>query len=170
METCDSMKLQKLYELYEQPMYRIAYAVLHNAELAEDAVHDAFVRLVSRLDKIGEPDSPKTKGYIVKVIKSTSITLYRQNKRKFMYEQPIDDDTMKLPDTITDVESNVLKTGLLNSMNPTERMIVQLRCEYGLSWKEVAQRTDLNESSVRKRFERIKQKLNNSKGEIYDET
>ena len=67
MEQSQSLKLQKLYELYEQPMYRIAYAVLHDTALAEDAVHDAFVRLVSRLEKIGEPDSPKTKGYIVKV-------------------------------------------------------------------------------------------------------
>jgi len=170
MEQSQSLKLQKLYELYEQPMYRIAYAVLHDTALAEDAVHDAFVRLVSRLEKIGEPDSPKTKGYIVKVIKSTSISLYRRNKRKYLFEQPIDEETMKVPDTITNVESDALRKGLLSSMNPTERRIVSLRCEYGLSWKEVAEKTDLNEASVRKRFERIKQKLRKLGGEIYDET
>lgn len=170
MEQSQSLKLQKLYELYEQPMYRIAYAVLHDTALAEDAVHDAFVRLVSRLEKIGEPDSPKTKGYIVKVIKSTSISLYRRNKRKYLFEQPIDDDTMKVPDTITNVESDAMRRSLLNGMNSTERRIVSLRCEYGLSWKEVAEKTDLNEASVRKRFERIKQKLRKSGGEIYDET
>ena len=170
MEQSQSLKLQKLYELYERPMYRIAYAVLHDAEFAEDAVHDAFVRLVSRLGKIDEPDSPRTKGYIVKVIKSTSISIYRRNKRKYLFEQPIDDDTMKVPDTITNVESDAMRRSLLNGMNSTERRIVSLRCEYGLSWKEVAEKTGLNEGAVRKRFERIKQKLRNSRGEIYDET
>ena len=35
-------KLQRLYQLYEQPMYRIAYAILHHVEQSEDAVSDAF--------------------------------------------------------------------------------------------------------------------------------
>ena len=42
MEFSDAHKLKELYELYEQPMYRIAYAFLHNKEMAEDAVSDAF--------------------------------------------------------------------------------------------------------------------------------
>ena len=36
--------LRQLYEQYEQPMYRIAYAILHHTEQAEDAVSDAFLR------------------------------------------------------------------------------------------------------------------------------
>ena len=42
----DSQKLHSLYELYEQPMYRIAFAVLHSSSLAEDAVSDAFVTVI----------------------------------------------------------------------------------------------------------------------------
>ena len=33
-------KLKLLYDIYEQPMYRIAYAILHHTEQAEDAVSD----------------------------------------------------------------------------------------------------------------------------------
>ena len=36
----DAEKLQYLYELYEQPMYRIAFAVLRSSSLAEDAVSE----------------------------------------------------------------------------------------------------------------------------------
>lgn len=39
----DQEKLDQLYALYEQPMYRIAYAILHHTEQAEDAVSDAFL-------------------------------------------------------------------------------------------------------------------------------
>ncbi|MDE6540225.1 MAG: sigma-70 family RNA polymerase sigma factor, partial [Ruminococcus sp.] len=64
-----SDKIKAIYELYEQPMYRIAFAVLKNPELAEDAVSDAFVRIIERLKKIKAPESDKTKAYIVKMIK-----------------------------------------------------------------------------------------------------
>ena len=31
-------KLQTLYQIYEKPMYHIAYAILHHPQQAEDAV------------------------------------------------------------------------------------------------------------------------------------
>ena len=53
-------KLHQLYALYEQPLYRIAYAILHQTEQAEDAVSDAFLKIIPHLDQIESPDSPKT--------------------------------------------------------------------------------------------------------------
>lgn len=44
-------KLKLLYDIYEQPMYRIAYAILHHTEQAEDAVSDAFLRILKNLKK-----------------------------------------------------------------------------------------------------------------------
>ena len=78
MTSEDSEKIRELYEIYEQPMFRIAYAVLHDSALAEDAVSDAFIRIIGKLDRLKAPDSPKTKQYIVKTIKSTSINIYRK--------------------------------------------------------------------------------------------
>ena len=74
----DSEKLKILYELYEQPMYRIAFAVLHSSPLAEDAVSDAFVTVIRHLNKFKEPDSDKAKAYIIKIIKSSAINIYRK--------------------------------------------------------------------------------------------
>lgn len=167
MELSDHNKLMKLYELYEQPMYRIAFAVLHDSALAEDAVHDAFVRIIGKLKKLGEPDSPKAKAYIVKTVKSTSITIYRKNRRRCEYEQPIDERTLSIaaPDT-------AIKTSgeLLSGISDTDRRIIDLRCIKGLSWKEVASEMSLNEAAARKRFERAKASLNKTKGDHYDET
>ena len=77
----DQEKLDQLYALYEQPMYRIAYAILHHTEQAEDAVSDAFLRIMKNLKKIGNVQSEKTKHYIVCIIRSTAINQYRQNQR-----------------------------------------------------------------------------------------
>mgnify|MGYP000590374628 CR=1 FL=1 len=40
-------KLHQLYALYDQPLYRIAYAILHQTEQAEDAVSDAFLKIIA---------------------------------------------------------------------------------------------------------------------------
>ena len=168
MDLKESIKIQKLYEIYEQPMYRIAYAFLHNREMAEDAVSEAFVRIIGKINRLGDAESPKTKSYIVKVIKSTSIGIYRRNKRKYMYEQPIDDNIMQLSDPLTDVEDKIIagSTGeIMNGLEETDRTIVMFRCRDEMPYKEIAQRTAMSEAAVRKRFERAKRRIIKLRGE-----
>ena len=168
MDLKESIKIQKLYEIYEQPMYRIAYAFLHNREMAEDAVSEAFVRIIGKINRLGDAESPKTKSYIVKVIKSTSIGIYRRNKRKYMYEQPIDDNIMQLSDPLTNVEDKIIagSTGeIMNGLEETDRTIVMFRCRYEMPYKEIAQRTSMSEAAVRKRFERAKRRIIKLRGE-----
>ncbi|MDE5584334.1 MAG: sigma-70 family RNA polymerase sigma factor [Ruminococcus sp.] len=176
MTSEESEKLERLYEIYEQPMYRIAFAVLHRSDLAEDAVSDAFMRIIGRLKKLNAPESEKTKAYIVKVIRSTSINIYRKNKRIIVRERPVDDEVMQIPDSVQNVEEEVdsrmdrqNRRNLFNRLNETDRSIIAMRYGNGLSWKEVAQRTSISESTARKRFERAKKSLISMKGETTDE-
>lgn len=165
----NAVKLRRLYELYEQPMYRIAYAVLKNTASAEDAVSDAFEKIIRKIGRIGDPDSPKTKGYIVKTIKNTSIDRYRKNQAFYEKCCPIGEEAMQLIDSSVDIESDVIEKenmGLLDSLNERDRQIIMLRCSDGLSWREAAYKLSMSETGIRKRFERIKLSL---KGELYNE-
>lgn len=163
----ESEKLKKLYEVYEQPMYRIAYAVLHDEGLAEDAVSDAFIRIMRRLGRLNECTSDKTKAYIVKVIKSTSINIYRKNKRRYNEEVPID-NAVQIADRTLIYSDQPSINDILSGLGETDRRIVTLRCVDELSWREVAEKLSLTEVNVRKRFERTKKRLR-SKGEIDNE-
>lgn len=172
----DSEKLQLLYELYEQPMYRIAYAVLHDSSLAEDAVSDAFVRIIDKLYKFREIPSDKTKAYIVKVIKSTSINIYRKNKRKVEQEMPIDDELFQYRDDRQNVEQEVFERNgsysvddMLKGVSEADRKIIMLRCRDGLSWRQVSEKMSVTETNCRKRFERSRKRILAMKGEISDE-
>ena len=170
MTAADHEKLLRLYDIYEQPMYRIAFAVLGNSDAAEDAVSDAFLRLIRHIRHIGEPDSPKTKAYIVKVIRSTSIEQYRKRRRRS--ELPIDDSILQIPDSGSDVEREVLgkdTADILQKLSDDDRRLVELRCLNGLSWRETADMLSLSETAARKRFERIKKRLKEMKGGSCDE-
>ena len=52
-----------LYEAYEQPMYGIAYAILHDRYQAEDAVQEAFIRMVRYLPKCRDQDVIRMRFY-----------------------------------------------------------------------------------------------------------
>ena len=162
MDMNDANKLRRLYELYEQPMYRIAFAFLHSREAAEDAVSEAFIRIIGRIDKVGEPDSPAAKRWVVKVIKSTSIDVYRRNKRRSKHEQAIDESVMQLSDQRSSVEEKALAMDMnemLEGLDETDRRVVLLRCRDELPYKEIAERTSMTEAAARKRFERAKRRI-----------
>ena len=40
--------VEQLFFDYEQIMFRTAFAVLHNEHDSEDAVHEAFIRIISK--------------------------------------------------------------------------------------------------------------------------
>lgn len=163
----ETEKLKKLYSIYEQPMYRIAYAVLHDEGLAEDAVSEAFIRIMRKLSKFSDCEDSKTKAYIVKVIKSTSINIYRKNKRRYSAEVPID-NAIQIEDKVQLTSTQDTINDILCGLNETDRMIVTLRCIEERSWKDVASRLSLTEENVRKRFERTKKRLK-MKGEFKNE-
>ncbi|MBR2284408.1 MAG: sigma-70 family RNA polymerase sigma factor [Ruminococcus sp.] len=163
MNKDDSEKIRRLYELYEQPMYRIAFAVLKSPETAEDAVSEAFLRLIRHIGRIKDPGSEDTRRYIVKVIRSAAITQYRMLKKSMERERSADDETLQIPDSRQDIEEAVIgrdsADSVLRRLSDEDRQLVELRCVEGLSWHEAAGRLGIAEAAARKRFERAKKRL-----------
>lgn len=167
----ESAKLQRLFEIYEQPMYRIAYAVLKDSAAAEDAVSDAFMKIIPKIGKIGMPDSPKTKSYVIKTLKNTAIDIYRRKIRFSSYFTESDEELEKIPDNSAN-SNDIIFSGeterMLDSLGETDRQIILLRFSEEMTWREVAETLKMTESNVRKRYERARKKLL-IKGEFFRE-
>ena len=63
-------------------MYYTANNILKDSHLAEDAVHNAFLRIINNLEKIEDINSHKTKGLIVIIVKNVSIDIYIEKIKK----------------------------------------------------------------------------------------
>lgn len=166
-------KLYELYQLYEKPMYYIAYAILHNHQQAEDAVSEAFCKVIHHLDKIDTPDSLRTKQYMIKVIRNTAISQYRKNLREAEQRTLWDEKVLQIPtNTETDIierherykEEQIVLSEMLNVLNETDTKIVLLRCQKGLSFRKIAEQCNMKETTVRKRFERARKAMIKQKG------
>ena len=75
-------KFEQVYNKYKQIMFFVANRVLRDEYLSEDAVHQAFLRIIDNLDKIDKIDCHKTKGFIVTIVENIAIDFYRKRKRE----------------------------------------------------------------------------------------
>ena len=71
-------KFEEMYLKYRKQMKKTAFKILGDDGLAEDAVHNAFLKIISNFDKFKEIDCQETKNLIVIIIRSVSIDMYRK--------------------------------------------------------------------------------------------
>ena len=69
-------KLENLYYEYKALMKYVAFNILEDNGLAEDAVHEAFIKLTRHLDGIDEIKSHKTKAFIVIIIRCVALDMH----------------------------------------------------------------------------------------------
>jgi RNA polymerase sigma-70 factor (ECF subfamily) len=168
----DGEKLEQLYLLYEKPLYRIALAVLHDHMQAEDAVSETFYRIIKHIRKLGDPAHPQTKQYMIKVIRSISFSMYRQNQIESERFQPLDEKTDAIPDdSMTRRSLAEMIASLLGILNDTDRQIVIWHGRDGIGFAEIAANLDMTENAVRKRYERARKRMKSQyqKGEEHYE-
>lgn len=78
----DKSKFEILYSEYKNLMYYTANRILRNSSDAEDAVHQAFLKVIEILDTISSPRCHKTRALLVTITEHKAIDLYREKQRR----------------------------------------------------------------------------------------
>jgi len=154
--------LAEMYELYEQKMYAVAYSILHSVEQSEDAVQDAFLKLIQYLPKIDRLDSIKTKRLVIRILKTTAIDQYRKNhkdKDHLTEESVADTELNTKVFHMQSMEEQAFIHDILNELHNDYLEVVKLRCYYGFSSHETAEILSISEANVYKRMERAKKQI-----------
>ncbi len=157
--------IDSLYREYEQQMYRQAYSILKDEYMAEDAVHEAFIKLIRNRGKISDTQSRSVRSYVFKTLKSAALDLYRNKKKE--RESCVEFDE-SLENTLTAEETGLESPEDLLAKLP-EKYAQVMQCLFmdGLSIRETAAVLQISESLVRKRCERSRKllrRLPNEKG------
>jgi len=166
--------LEKLYTMYEQKMYRLAYAIVQNEAQAEDVVQESFAKIFSNLEKIKNVESMDTKRWIVRIVKNEAINHYRGTKRRWNLENKLKAEQNQLEyDNVEDKAQQMIKEEYLqvifDELPMKDKQILQYRLFYELSTAETADMLRISEDGVRKRFMRAKQKVKELTGGSNDE-
>lgn len=83
---------RKLSEQFDSAMYHVAYGILKNSADAEDAVQESYIAIINNLDKISRENCHKAWNYIVTIVRSRAINVYRRRNR----ESKMDEETIEI--------------------------------------------------------------------------
>lgn len=143
----------EVYRLYAQQMYRLAFDVLKNVQDAEDAVHEAFLRLVRYTGRLAEADHPRTRALVLTVTRSIAIDLYRSHRRKGTV--PWSEDLLPPPPP---PESHGLGD-VFAALPEGDRAVLLLRYDMGFSVEETARILGKSANAVTKHIIRARRHL-----------
>lgn len=152
-------KFEEIYTKYGKLMKYAAYNILRDDSLAEDAVHNAFLKLIKYLDRIDDVDCHKTKSFIVIITESVSKDMYAKRKREVavniedseqeIFAEPIDFDSF---DTNFIADSIGRLPGIYKD-------VLVLRYVHQYKDSEIGELFGISAAAVRKRIQRAKEKL-----------
>lgn len=160
----DKSKFEKIYMNYRQTMFYVANNILKDEHLAEDAVHQAFIKIIENLDKINDIKRPKTKGFVVIIVERAAIDIYRKQKRQ--YSVPFDETISGIGEMAAEGDRSLEEVGNSSSIAAALAMlpinystVIKLKYSHGYTDKEIAKILSISEENVRKRITRGKKRL-----------
>jgi RNA polymerase sigma-70 factor (ECF subfamily) len=155
----EKSKFEVLYKEYRSTMYNHAYGILKDKYLAEDAVHNAFLKLTKNLEKVNEIKCKETRNYLVILVRGAAIDFYNQNKKIIPIDELDDTDTLDLPELIENRLERERVFEIISNMDDKYSDILMLNLFYDCSNEEVAQSLNINPEHVSIHFFRAKEKL-----------
>ena len=140
--------IESLFKQHYQAMYRLAFMMLHDEEESRDIVHDVFARL---LDGDIRFDSGKARAFLLSCVRNGCLNVMRSqdSRERAMRDFPIDDENAS--DSVAfESEIKALQDGISHLTPPVCREIILLHYNDGLTFKDIAARLQVSETTIYK--------------------
>lgn len=146
-------KFEKLYYAYRDVMYHAAFKILHNEYDAEDAVHQAFLKIAEIIDDVDGTLCPRTKSFTIIITERKALDILRYNKQHptFSFDEELG--------LVVEYEGPNELTFNLTRLPAIYRQVLLLKHCHGYSSAETARILGLSEANVIKIDQRAKRKL-----------
>ncbi len=141
-------------------LYRTAYALLWNAQDAEDIVQDAYLKLWRKRDELDIRTNPEA--YCVSLIRRLCLDQLRSSRHEA--EETLE-DTLPLPadddpgQRLEQRDETVRLKQLIAALPPTQRRVLWLRDVDERSFDEIEETTGLNAVNIRATLSRARKKI-----------
>jgi len=148
---------------YSSTLYRVAYSVMRNSAEAEDAVQEAFLRVLKHRDKLGEIRDLRV--WLVRI--TWNVVLDRKRRGKTRPENDdVADYARVLPSADRRADEEIISSqeysrilALIDRLPAKERQALLLSAVEELSTAQIASVLKTTESSVRSRIFRARREL-----------
>ena len=172
MSSQNQLYFGELYERYADKVYSKCYTMLKDEGLAGDAAQEIFTKIFLKLASFN--GQAKFSTWVFSITYNYCIDLIRRNK-KLKVTLSVDDDEKNLQiaapqQEISDAEFLELDLkrlyNAMEELSPEERALLILKYKDNLSIKELAEMTQKNESAIKMRLKRAKEKVKSRYNEL----
>lgn len=156
-------KLIYLYESYKSLLLKITFQILNDEYLAEDAVHEAFIKVSFHLGNIINIKSKQTKHYLITIAKNTAIDIFRLRKRQLGQELYMESLQEAIQDEIAVGSANdEAILNLFTKLPVKYRNLFIMRYLKQMSYAEISKLLNVPEGTLRQRIARGKRFIQKS--------
>lgn len=146
--------VERLYLDYAIIMWKYAYKILHDSQLADDTVHIAFENIINKSDLLTSLNIQKVKAYIMIMTRNTAYTI--SNKQKRINALDFDEIAYTQSDTYYSIEEivadkaqfEILKKAM-ETIPLSYRDVITMKYQYDYDNKEIAEILGVKADSVR---------------------
>ena len=154
----DQKKLEKLFKQHYRQMYRLATMLLHDDAESKDVVHDIFAHLLRNSQDLREDTA---ESYLLTSVRNRCLNVIRsrQIQERVEHLYLLDLDTNITPTERLEEELDALYKGIDQLEPPVCRDIIMQHFRNGITFKEIANRLGVSETTVYKHLRRALNQL-----------
>lgn len=166
-----------LYETYRRLMHWVAKDILKDEALAEDAVHEAFLRIIKNFHKINEIICPETRSYVVIIVRNVALNMREREKRevdrrpvtyepasgeKDLYNDELHDILTNISYGFDETVDELCRREIISeilSLPDILKEVLLLYGYFGYSIRDIGSALNISEDATYKRLQRARKML-----------
>lgn len=152
----DQQKFAEIYQQNHDRMEKTALRILKTQHDAEDAVQNAFVKVIRHFEKISEISNETLPYWLITIVKNEALSLLRKKKKIIPLEE-WDQNT----DNITDISDYSDLVELFSRLPDSYRAVLEMKLLLGYPDGEIASILGISKTAVSTRASRGRTLLRN---------
>ena len=158
----DQAAFLELYDRHREPIFRFAYRLLGEVDIAEDVTHDCFLSLIRKPENF-RPDRASLRTYLFAAARNLALKHFRSTGRETglddMTEEPQLSPRHEPLRQLLDNELVAEVRRAVFSLPPLQREALILFEYEGLSLNEIAEITDADVGAIKGRLYRARERM-----------
>lgn len=151
----DFSELSVLYDCVGRLLLSVAFSILGDYQLSEDAMHETFLKIAEKANTYR--NGSNAKAWIASICRNISLNMLEKRKHELLTEENANETDDDLTEDI--VVMSVTLSDALALLTVQEKEIVVYKTIWKLKHKQIAQIMNLSVDNSRQKYKRALEKL-----------
>lgn len=160
LKSGDRQTLEDVYRLFYDPVFQAAFFVIKDFGLAEDVVHEVFLKVYNKIEQVKEP--AKLGNWLCQIAVNEARSMLRQRSKWVPlsgYDRHGDDQSLSPERSLLTQEDRDIMKGIMAQLKPGHRQAVYLKYFEDMSLAEIGTALEIPISTVKTRLFHARQKI-----------